>query len=222
MHILLINIVFASFFSDINVAEAWKVGLIVTSVTATILTLAIIIPGIPIVGTALIGTTFAIVGVSVLCGGVSGYYAGKEQAGKDKAERKQGETEVSHVSNRMYITFEKSSDNPKEAIPFKCTMIVFRENGIGTKNPTTKSDSLKISTDSNNDLLNKVKEEFQKWKNLNVLADNYKKPREIVIYTQPFPGDGTLLKFEELIKDVFGVKGVNISKSEQEYKPNEQ
>ena len=91
-----------------------------------------------------------------------------------------------------------------------------------TKNPTTKSDSLKISTDNNNDLLKKVKEELQKWKNQNVLADNYKKPREINIYTQPFPGEGTLLKFEELIKDVFGVKGVNISKSEQEYKPNEQ
>ncbi|MDW8244840.1 MAG: hypothetical protein RMJ88_16680 [Thermogemmata sp.] len=208
----LLTVCLFSFYSTFGVASwlglpsfDWQVALFVGGIvavgTAVVLIAAIATPFIAIqAGASIVGTGIAIAVISSITGIIGGTAAGFYWGRQGDIKRQEQIESIKRVSNQLDIYFHPSAD-PNRAADFQCTLVFYEETDLESRQPSVTTKKVRILASGADDFYGQVKQEVNKWLTRGVGADKEGQPRRVVIYMDPYPGEGIYERIRELAEN---------------------
>jgi|GEM_PF-1214650 len=195
----------------------WKaaviVGAIVTVAAVVILAAAIATPFVAIqAGATLLGTAISVGTIALITGIIGGIAAGLYWGHQKDREQKEIIETIKRTSNRLDIYFEPSSDDPKQAAEFRCTLVIYEET-MESSRPTATTKKVKINAASNTEFFEQLDREMKRWFARQVEGDKDRQPRRVMIYMKPYPGEGIYERLKQLA-EMNGIRKCIVNKIE--------
>jgi len=174
------------------------VGVIVVAGAAIILTGGIATPFIAIqAGATIKATVVAVALIATATGVVAGAAAGWYWGSKGDARQREEVDKIATVSNQLDIYFEPAGGDPKRAADFTCTVVVYEETDLQARPPTVTTRRTTIKATNAQDFYDQVETQIKRWLGTRVEADRRGQPRKMVVYMNPFPGEGVYDRIKE-------------------------
>jgi len=176
-----------------------QTALIVTGVAFGVLCVCVFCPAwiFPVVaaaGASKIGVVIGLAVASCLIGAAAGLTRGYIG---DIRHREQIDS-IKRVSNQLEIRFERSTADPKRAADFQCTLVVYEETDLTSRQPTVTTRTTKISGANSDEFYGQVDQQMRKWLAKQVSGDSDGQPRRILIYMIPYPGEGIYERLKQM------------------------
>jgi hypothetical protein len=177
---------------------ALVVGAIVTVAAVVVIAAAIATPFVAIeAGATLLGTCFAVGTIALVTGVIGGTAAGFYWGRQGDIKRQEQIESIKRVSNQLDIHFEPSTD-PKRAADFQCTLVVYEETGLAFRQPTVTTKKVKINAANSEDFYEQVDQQMRKWFAKQVGGDAAGQPRRMMVYMNPYPGEGIYERLKQM------------------------
>jgi hypothetical protein len=187
--------------SDFHWQAAAIVGGIVVAVTVVVLVAAIAWPAVPIVTVGIASLTSKVVAVATIAlitGLVAAAAAGIHWGHEAQLKRQEQIESIKQVSNQLDIYFAPAPGAPNRAADFECTLVVYEETELASRVPTITTKHTKVAAVSSEEFYRQVDHQLNKWFGKRVEGDKDGKPRRVVIYMHPYPGDGIYERLKHL------------------------
>jgi hypothetical protein len=177
------------------------VGAVLIVAAVIIVAAAIATPFVAIQGGAtLLGTALAVGTIALITGVTGGVAAGLYWGHQGDIRRQEQIESIKRVSNQLDIHFEPSSDDPNQAMEFRCTLVSYEETDMESQQPTVTTKKVKISATNNEEFFEQVDRQVKKWLAQPVGGDTDGQPRRVVIYMKPYPGEGVYERLKQLVE----------------------
>lgn len=192
------------------------VGIIVTVAAAAVIGAAIVTPFVAIVGgTTIVGTALAIGGIAVITGCIgaaaAGFYWGRE----GDIKRLEQIESIKRVSNQLDIYFDPSAGDPARAADFQCTLVVYEETDLTSRQPTVTTKKIHIRDATDGDQFHeKVNDQLKNWFRKPVQGDKEQKPRRVMVFMSPYPGEGIYERLKRMAEQNGAVR-CNVLRSDE-------
>lgn len=192
---------------------ALVVGAVVFAATALVIVVAVATPFIAIeMGATILGTCLTIGGIALatgIAGAIaSGFYWGRQ----GDIKREEQIEHIKQVSNQLDIYFEPS-DDPKRAADFQCTLVIYEETDLQARQPTVTTKKMKIKEEDSQEFYAQIKRKMNEWFTQRVAGDEDGQPRRVVIYMNPYPGEGVYDRLRRLAEDN-GIRECQVTRCE--------
>lgn len=177
---------------------AFVVGGIVALASAAVITVAILTPFIAIqAGATVLGTGLAVVTIALVTGVIGGTAAGFYWGRQGDIKRQEQIESIKRVSNQLDVQFEPSTD-PKRAAAYQCTLVVYEETDLASRQPTITTKKVTIRAANGEEFYGQVDQQMKKWFTKQVAGDADGQPRRVVVYMDPYPGEGVYERIKEM------------------------
>lgn len=177
------------------------VGVIVAVVTAVVIAVAILTPFVAIqAGATVLGTCVAVGAIALITGIIGGTAAGFYRGRQRDIERQEQIERITRVSNQLDVHFEPSTD-PKRAADFQCTLVVYEETDLASEQPTVTTRKVRIRAANSEEFYGQVDQQMKKWFDKQVGGDADRQPRRVMVYMNPYPGNGIYERLKELAEN---------------------
>jgi hypothetical protein len=177
------------------------VGAVVTVVAAAVITGGILLPVVAIWGgKTVIGTIVAVTAVSVAIGAAAGVAAGYTKGYIGDIKRQEQIETIKRISSQLDIHFEPSTD-PKRAADFQCTIVVYEETDLASRQPTVTTKKVKISAANSDEFYGQVDQRMKWWFAKQVGGDADGQPRRVMLYMNPYPGEGIYERLKQMAEN---------------------
>jgi hypothetical protein len=174
------------------------VGAIVAVAAVVVIAVAIVTPFVAIAGGAtILGTCLAVGAIALVTGVIGGTAAGFYRGRQGDIKRQEQIESIKRVSNQLDIHFEPSTD-PKRAADFQCTLVVYEETDLAPRQPTVTTKKVKISAANSEEFYGKVDQHMRMWFTKQVGGDADGQPRQVMVYMNPYPGEGIYERLKQL------------------------
>jgi hypothetical protein len=172
----------------------WQAALIVGAIVAVaavvVIAVAIATPFVAIqAGATILGTCIAVGTIALVTGVIGGTTAGFYWGRQGDIKRQEQIESIKRVSNQLDVHFEPSTD-PKRAADFQCTLVVYEETDLASRQPTVTTKKLKISAANSDEFYGQLDQQMKKWFAKQVGGDADGQPRRVMVYMNPYPGEG--------------------------------
>lgn len=175
------------------------VGAIVALGTAVVLTVALATSVIAIpAGATLLGTVVWVAVISLITGIIGGTAAGFYWGRQGDIKRQEQIDRIKRVSNQLDIRFEPRADDPKRAADFQCTLVFYEETDLASRQPTFTTRSVKINATESGEFYSQLEQQLKLWFDKQVAGDADGQSRKVVIYMDPYPGEGIYERIKEM------------------------
>lgn len=192
------------------------VGAVVAVGTVVVIAVAIATPFVAIqAGAAILGTCLAVGGIALATGVVGGTAAGFYWGRQGDIKRGQQIEEIARVSNQLDIYFKPSSD-PERAADFQCTVVVYEETDLDSRQPGVTTRKVEISAATSEEFYDAVKRQMEKWFTKQVVGDRKDLPRQVKVYMVPYPGEGIYERLKEMAERI-GIRECVVNRSERRW-----
>ena len=180
----------------------WQAALIVGAIVAVaavvVIGVAIAMPAIAIAGGATyLGTWSAVGAIALVTGIIGGTAAGFYRGQQGDIKRQEQIESIKRVSNQLDIHFEPSTD-PKRAADFQCTLTVYEETDLASRQPTVTTKKVKISAANSEEFYGQVDQQMKKWFTKQVAGDGDGQQRRVMVYMYPNPGEGIYERIKQM------------------------
>ncbi len=180
---------------------ALTVGALLAVAAVFVIGRTILPPAVPIWRGATVLTVATIsLATGVIGGTVAGFYWGRLE---DTNHNEQLD-KIMQVSNQLDIHFVPSPGDPKRAADFKCVVIVYQEKDLNSRPPTITTRKTEIDADNSAEFFSLVEQQMTGWFGTNVLGDSDGLKRRVVIYMEPYPGEGICERLKEMAEKIGG------------------
>jgi len=180
----------------------WQAALIVGAIVAVaavvVIAVAIATPFVAIqAGATLLGTCLAVGTIALVTGVIGGTAAGFYWGRQGDVKRQEQIESIKRVSNQLEIHFEPSTD-PKRAADFQCTLVVYEETDLASRQPTVTMKKVKISAANSEEFYGQVDQQMKKWFTKQVAGDADGQQRRVMVYMNPYPGESIYERIKEI------------------------
>ncbi|MCS6896441.1 MAG: hypothetical protein NZM29_00580 [Nitrospira sp.] len=180
----------------------WQAALIVGAIVAVgtvlVISVAIATPFIAIqAGATILGTCVAVSGIALTIGVIAGLAAGFYWGRQGDIKRQEQIESIKRVSNQLDIHFEPSAD-PKRAADFQCTLVLYEETDLAARHPTVTMKTVKIIAANSEDFYGQVDQQMKTWFTKQVAGDIDGQPRRVIVYMNPYPGEGIYERIRQM------------------------
>jgi hypothetical protein len=183
----------------------WQAALIVGAIVAVaavvVIGLAIATPWVAIAaGATKLGTLLAVGAIAVVTGIIAGTSAGFYWGHQGEIKRQQQIESIRGVSNQLDIHFEPSTD-PTRAADFQCTLVFYEETDLASRQPIVTTKEAPIDAANSDDFKEQVAQQMKKWFAKEVQGDTDGQPRRVMVYMNPYPGEGIYERLKQMAEE---------------------
>lgn len=177
------------------------VGAIVVVAAAIVIGLAIATPYVAIAaGATKLGTCLAVGAIALVTGLIGGTAAGFYRGRQGDIKRQEQIDSIKHVSNQLDIHFEPSTD-PSRAADFQCIVVIYEETDLASPQPAVTTKKVKISGASSDEFYGQVDQQMKTWFAKQVGGDEGGEPRRVMIFMNPYPGEGIYERLRQMAEE---------------------
>jgi len=177
------------------------VGAIVAVAAMVVIAVAILTPAVAIeAGATLLSTCVAIGAIALVTGIIGGTAAGFYWGRQGDIKRQEQIESIKRVSNQLDIHFEPSAD-PQRAADFQCTLVVYEETDLASRQPTVTTKKVKISAANSEEFYGQVDQQMKNWFTKQVAGDAAGQHRRVMVYMNPYPGEGIYERIKQMAEE---------------------
>jgi hypothetical protein len=186
-------------FPSFDGQAALVVGAIVAVAVVVVIVVAVATPFIAIqAGATILGTALAITGIAVVSGLIAGAAAGVYWGGQGDIKRQEQVQSIMRVSNQLDIYFEPSSGDSRKAADFECTLVVYEETDLVSRQPSVTTRRSKVTASNSDEFYSQLDDQMKKWFGKRVEGDRDGQPRRVMISMKPYPGEGIYERLKQI------------------------
>ena len=183
----------------------WQAALIVGAIIAVaavaVIAIAVATPLVAIqAGATILGTCLAVGAIAVAIGVIGGTAAGFYWGRQGDINRQEQIASINRVSNQLDIHFEPSSE-PRRAADFQCALVAYEETDLASQQPTVTTKKVKINAANSEEFYGQVDQQMKKWFAKQVGGDTDGQPRRVMVYMNPYPGEGIYERLKQMAEN---------------------
>jgi hypothetical protein len=175
------------------------VGAIVVLAVAVVIAVAVATPFIALqAGATFLGTALAITGIALVSGLIGGTAAGVYWGRQADLKREEQIQSIMRVSNQLDIYFEPSAGDARRAADFECTLVVYEETDLASRQPSVTTRRFRVTATSSEEFYGQVDDQMKRWFGKRVEGDKDGHPRRVMIFMRPYPGEGIYERLKQI------------------------